>query len=55
MLKKLKDSKGKATYKEMFDYLKQTVGVESIRIAKEQDPVVNYSPLIVNQWEKWTF
>jgi len=55
MLKKLKDSKGKLTYKEMFDYLKQTVGVESIRIAKEQDPVVNYSPLVVNQWEKWTF
>lgn len=55
MLKKLKDSKGKVTYKEMYDYLKQAVGVESIRIAKEQDPVVNYSPLIVNQWEKWTF
>jgi Caspase domain len=55
MLKKLKESKGKITYKEMFDYLKQTVGVESIRIAKEQDPVVNYSPLVVNQWEKWTF
>jgi uncharacterized caspase-like protein len=55
MLKKLKDSKGKLTYKEMFDYLKQTVGVESIRIAKEQDPVINYSPLVVNQWEKWTF
>jgi uncharacterized caspase-like protein len=55
MLKKLKDSKGKLTYKEMYDYLKQNVGVESIRISKEQDPVVNYSPLIVNQWEKWTF
>jgi hypothetical protein len=55
MLKKLKDSKGKATYKEIFDYLKQTVGIESIRIAKEQDPVVNYSPLVVNQWGKWTF
>lgn len=55
MLKKLKESKGKATYKEIYDYLKQTVGVESIRIAKEQDPVINYSPLIVNQWEKWTF
>ena len=39
----------------MYDYLKQNVGVESIRISKEQDPVVNYSPLIVNQWEKWTF
>jgi uncharacterized caspase-like protein len=54
MLKKLKDSKGKITYKEMFDYLKQTVGVESIRISKEQDPVVNCSPLVMNQWEKWT-
>lgn len=55
MLKKLKDAKGKLTYKEMYDYLKQTVGVESIRIAKEQDPVVNYSPLVSSQWEKWTF
>jgi len=55
MLKKLKESKGKLTYKEMYDYLKQTVGVESIRLAKEQDPVVNYSPLVSSQWEKWTF
>jgi hypothetical protein len=55
MLKKLKDANGKLTYKEMYDYLKQTVGVESIRIAKEQDPVVNYSPLVSSQWEKWTF
>ena len=55
MLKKLKESKAKITYKEMYDYLKQAVGVESIRISKEQDPVVNFSPFVLNQWEKWTF
>lgn len=55
MLKKLKDSKGKLTYKEMYDYLRQNVGVESIRISKEQDPVINFSPAITNIWEKWTF
>ena len=55
MLKKLKESKGKLTYKEMYDYLKQNVGVESIRISKEQDPVVNYSLLVSGYWEKWTF
>ena len=55
MLKKLKESKGKVTYKEFYDYLKQNVGVESIRISKEQDPVINFSPLVSSQWEKWIF
>jgi hypothetical protein len=55
MLKKLQESKGKLGYKELYDYLRQQVGVESIRISKEQDPVVNVSPVVTTQWEKWTF
>jgi hypothetical protein len=55
LLKKLKEVNGKITYKEMYDYLKQSVGVESIRIAKEQDPVINFSPLVINNWAKWSF
>jgi hypothetical protein len=55
MLKKLQETKGKVSYKELYDYLRQQVGVESIRISKEQDPVINFSPVIGPQWEKWTF
>jgi len=55
MLKKLQDTKGSLTYKDMFDYLKKSVGIESVRLSLEQDPVVNYNPSLVSKWEKWTF
>lgn len=55
MLKKLQESKGALTYKDMYDYLKKSVGVESVRRSLEQDPVVNYNPSLVSKWEKWTF
>ena len=56
LLKKLKESSnGKLNYKTLDEYLKKMVGIESIRIAKEQDPIVHFSPKISNEWEKWTF
>jgi len=55
MLKKLQESKGALTYKEMYEYLKKSVGVESVRLSLEQDPVVHYNPLLISKWEKWTF
>jgi len=55
MLKKLQESKGALTYKEMYEYLKKSVGVESVRLSLEQDPVVNYNPSLISKWEKWTF
>jgi uncharacterized caspase-like protein len=55
MLKKLQESKGALTYKEMYEYLKRSVGVESVRLSLEQDPVVNYNPSLISKWEKWTF
>jgi hypothetical protein len=55
MLKKLQESKGALTYKDMYEYLKKSVGVESVRLSLEQDPVVNYNPSLISKWEKWTF
>jgi len=55
-LKKLKESKGKVTYRGMFEYLKENVSIESLRTNyKEQDPQLNSSPSLLNTWEGWVF
>ncbi|NOU17827.1 MAG: caspase family protein [Bacteroidales bacterium] len=55
-LKKLKDCKGKVSYKDMFDYLKENVSIESLRTNyKEQDPQLNSSPNLQKSWEGWVF
>jgi uncharacterized caspase-like protein len=55
-LKKLKESKGKVSYKDMFDYLKENVSIESLRTNyKEQDPQLNSSPNLQKLWEGWVF
>ncbi len=51
LLKKLQDTKGDVTYKELSDYLKEQVGVKSILINnKEQTPETNISVDIKNTW-----
>lgn len=55
LLKKLKETRGEISYKMLYDYLKQQVGIESVRTNKEQDPVVNFSPEVSGQWEQWMF
>ncbi|MBL7105861.1 MAG: caspase family protein [Bacteroidales bacterium] len=55
LLKKLQDTGGNVTYKELADYLNQKVGIESLREnGKAQDPEVNVSPSVDNIWMDWT-
>lgn len=54
LLKKLQESKGAATYKELSDYLKSQVSLQSVVInSKEQDPQTNISTSAGPVWEKW--
>ncbi|MFZ9980859.1 MAG: caspase family protein [Cyclobacteriaceae bacterium] len=54
LLKKLQDTKGEVSYKELSDYLRSQVSLQSVVInSKEQDPQTNISPSAVAEWEKW--
>ncbi|MEI6132802.1 MAG: caspase family protein [Bacillota bacterium] len=56
LLKKLQETQGKITYKDLSDYLKEQVSVESIRSnGKVQDPQVNTSAEVANNWGVWMF
>ncbi len=55
LLKKLQESKGKVSYKEMATYLISSVTKETGLISKNQTPTVSYSPTIEGQWEEWLF
>ena len=56
LLKKLQESKGKVSFGELFEYLKNNVGVESLRInGKSQDPDIIWSPVLTNTWQNLTF
>ena len=56
LLKKLQESKGKATYAELKEYINSKVSVESLRINhKEQNPQVNISPVVKEVWRNWNF
>jgi len=54
LLKKIQETKGNVTYGELSDYISQQVSIESLRInQKEQDPQVNISPDVENDWKNW--
>jgi hypothetical protein len=54
LLKKLKESKGNITYKELTDSLSEEVGLNSVLInSKEQNPQTNVSSQISDQWQNW--
>jgi hypothetical protein len=56
LLKKLQETKGKVSYKELSDYLSEKVGLNSIRVnEKEQNPQTIVSPQAQNIWETWRF
>lgn len=56
LLKKIKETSGNISYKNLADYLTKTVSSESLRInQKEQDPTVQISPEATSQWESWKF
>lgn len=54
LLKKLKDSKGNVTLKDLAGYVKDKVSLETVLINnKEQSPQVNTSNDVGNKWEAW--
>lgn len=54
LLKKLQDTKGILTYGEFSDYLKRQVSIKSVMInSKEQNPKINISSSIQNEWKNW--
>jgi hypothetical protein len=54
LLKKLKETKGDITYGALATYISSNVSIESLRVnQKEQDPKVNVSPDIENNWNNW--
>jgi hypothetical protein len=55
LLKKLQESKGEATYKEMEDYLLDQVAHETALISQQQTPQVLVSPEVQTVWETWKF
>jgi len=53
-LKKLQESKGNISYKELSDYLIKNVGLESLKVnEKEQTPTVSISSDVKDTWGTW--
>ncbi len=55
LLKKLQETKGDVTYKELGDYINSEVTKRSVVSGKEQSPKVNVGTSIVNEWGGWKF
>ena len=56
LLKKLNDTNGNVSYKELSDYLKYEVNVKSLLINnKEQQPQTNVSEQVGEEWKTWKF
>ena len=56
LLKKFQESKGSFTLGELSQYLDDNVSIQSLRVnQKEQDPIVNISDNVKNDWRNWKF
>ena len=56
LLKKFQETNGNFTLGELSEYLEQNVSIKSLRVnQKEQDPTVNTSSKVVNDWRNWKF
>ncbi len=56
LLKKLNETNGNITYKDLSDYLKYEVNVNSLMINnKEQQPQTNVSEEVGDEWKNWKF
>jgi hypothetical protein len=53
LLKKLQESKGNISYKELGDYIIENVKKETALSGKNQTPQLNYSPDIEGTWTNW--
>ena len=56
LLKKIQETKGNINYKDLADFIKKEVQLNSVKInSKDQNPDVLYNPQIEGQWENWNF
>ena len=55
LLKKLQETKGNVSYKDMADYLNYNVKKQTGLSGKIQTPQVNGSKSVSNSWAGWTF
>ena len=56
LLKKFQESEGNVTLGELSEYLDENVSIKSLRVnQKEQNPTVNTSQKVVNDWRNWKF
>jgi len=56
LLKKINETNGTVNYKDLSDYLKYEVNVNSLLINnKEQQPQTNVSEQVGEEWKTWTF
>ena len=56
LLKNLKDSNGSIKYGELFNNLEQSVNITSLKEnSKKQNPKVNTSSKVINDWRNWKF
>ena len=54
LLKKIQETKGALTYRELAGYLKSNVSLESLRVnGKGQDPEVIVSSSVFDAWKQW--
>jgi hypothetical protein len=54
LLKKIKESKGQVSYKELSDYLAEKVALESVVVnSKEQAAQTMVSNEVSGMWENW--
>jgi hypothetical protein len=56
LFKKLQESKGNIVLGDLFTFLKESVSLQSLKINnKEQDPTINVSPAVEQEYSKWNF
>lgn len=54
LLKKIQETRGQLTYRELHDYLQNTVNLESLKVnAKTQNPTFYGSEEAMAEWETW--
>jgi hypothetical protein len=54
LLKRLQDTNGDLTYKELADFVIENVKKETALTSKTQTPQCSFSPIIENVWPRWT-
>ena len=56
LFKKLQESKGNIALGDLFNFLKESISLQSLKINnKEQDPTINFSAIIEKEYETWNF